>query len=1070
MGNPFIKIPFRKQGKFVFEPPSPVSSVIVECRDSPLSRGGLLRIGRKAGLLCDSTGRIRKAKVFIGNDFSVSQKAKIFRETVIFTFNRSEVEGATPEELSFLFEKSFENNAQIGQSLEVKENSRRNNYKGENKRKDKTEERKCRVLLFQNLFIDPDVGSSWENYFSAGSFQLASSLSSAGYDVEVISGHFIKGKIFSNEGKLLRVLKAYSPDLVCITLLEACIQETISLINFIKQNSPNVFVAVGGPMATIAPEHTACHLSGADFVARGDGEEIVCDIADYCSRIKEEGISVPLLEEMADLHGLIFFNSGVLVMCHPGEVNIIRDIDTSPFDVSFYRMKNLSGGISLETSRGCTHPCTFCITYSRGGFRGRSAKDIEMRLRAYRERLKEVFGSKIPFSSLRIHFPDDDFTHDVRRAIEILKTVKDLGFRVSSFQASIRDFFERESGSWKLNEIFRQSLEPDFFQDWGEFGYSFKGEPQGKRAKGFESFLKLGVESFCDEELKRLGKGYKTYHIEKVLEILDEKSIVCDAYFIFSNRKTTILNVVTSFLMIARLKIKHPHIFFIRFPIVSHLVTTYTSPAFRNYLTDLEKNGDGAGGIEIEKWLKVEGYPEYDYPVISKDIPHDPFVLKAAEKLKEIFEPDPYYLKPVENLRNFIIASLLEVEEKFGKLSIEASDGRISARRLDCAGKVIIYNGILMAREGKISKEYGRRFNEAARILGDPRGQVEQLSRLLEAGDPRLVLIPTRDCSLRCKYCPMIKEEGKLMEIETALMGVEMLLSSSKPSVILQFFGGEALLRKDFVLEIMENALKMAKRHQKRIGFILSTNGVSLDENLIEYLRKLPIKIEVSIDGTRDIHLKHRIGKDPSIDSYESIRRITPVLISSGIMLDAIMVTNPDTVSSLSKSFAHVAQLGYKRIQINPALGVMWSEENMREFAHQLYEIEKEFFSVTVRPNGLEFVDLWSYRTPVLLNAEITVDYDGSVYFGNGFLVKTSTKGAFYAGNLNDLEGFDACFMRRPSNEYFLKHTYPPEVTENNIKVGRILGSFVRHIRSRFPEEFKDKKVTTCPQPPGHNW
>jgi sulfatase maturation enzyme AslB (radical SAM superfamily) len=340
----------------------------------------------------------------------------------------------------------------------------------------------------------------------------------------------------------------------------------------------------------------------------------------------------------------------------------------------------------------------------------------------------------------------------------------------------------------------------------------------------------------------------------------------------------------------------------------------------------------------------------------------------------------------------------------------------------------------------------------------------------MEVGDPRLVIIPTRDCSLRCRYCPMNKEEGKLMDEETALRAVELLLSATRPSVILQFFGGEALLRRDFVLETMRTAQEMAARAKKKIGFIVSTNGVAMDEPLIELFSRLPVKVEVSIDGTRSVHLRYRVGKDPKTRSYDSIRRITPVLLESGIPLDAIMVVNPDTVGRLCESFSHVADLGYRRVQVNPALGVIWSEKAKKELAAQLHRIERKFFSRSVKPGGLEFVDLWSFRRPMLLNCELTVDYDGTIYYGNGFLVRTSTAGAFTAGRLDALEGFDAYYVRRPENEYLLEHTYPKAITENNLQVARILGSFVRHVRETFPDEFARLRPTRAPQPAAHRW
>jgi sulfatase maturation enzyme AslB (radical SAM superfamily) len=308
----------------------------------------------------------------------------------------------------------------------------------------------------------------------------------------------------------------------------------------------------------------------------------------------------------------------------------------------------------------------------------------------------------------------------------------------------------------------------------------------------------------------------------------------------------------------------------------------------------------------------------------------------------------------------------------------------------------------------------------------------------------------------------MDKEPDRLMSAGTLERAIELLLSSSADDLILQFFGGEALLRRDFVLSGMDRALVMASRARKRIGFILSTNGVSLDPALIEHLRSLPVKVEMSIDGPAEVHNRHRRPPDRSFDSYETATRHARALIDSGIPHEVIMVVTPSTVDRLADSFAHVASLGFTRIQVNHALAVTWTREHMEAFARELSAIEERFYSKGV--GSPELLDLRTFSRPMLLNCEITVDHDGTVYFGNGFLVRTSTPGAFLAGQLDDLENLDAYMARRPGNDYLIEHTYPAKVARNNYKVGRIYGSFIGHMRSRFPELARPEALSR----PGH--
>ena len=1068
MPDPFSKIPFNIEDRFHVEPSSFEASVAV------LGMAGhagpmLLRAARACGLACDRAGGVSAAYVIAARAGSVACRRSGGR--LVFSLPAATLPGShSPPELEKLFSIAIANLEDVSREeldrvtascFDIKESPVR--------------DRGTRALVFENLFRDPDSPADMSDLFACGPFQLASSLRACGHEALALPGHLDSRQVFTRPDLLDAALARGKADLVCITLLEACFEETRALIELIKARS-DALIAVGGPAATFAPEHAAAHLEGADFIVRGDGEEAVCSVADLCGALKAAGgLTQPIVDRILSLDGIIFTREGVLAAGHPGRVNAAASLDGSSFDVSLLEKRHVTGGLSLETARGCAHPCTFCTAPSRGNFRGRSAKAMELRLRAYAERIGDLWSGRPQTSAHRIHFADDDFACDPGRAAEILEMAGESGFKLSSFQASVRDFFSRDRGEWKVNRALVEALTPDLFQDAWLVKELERRPPAGKRDRRFNSFVKLGVESFCDEELRRMGKGYTVERVRDVVAMLDERGIVHDAYFICANRKTRINDIVTSLIEIANLKIRHPYTFFIRFPIVPYLVTTFVSPGFRIWLSEMEKKegapeGRDTGDLEIEGWLKADGYPEYDYPLVKRDMPSDPEVIYTADNLQQIFEPDGLYIKPLQNLHAGLKQRLASIEASSGELSSRASDARLAIRRLSSAARLVVYDGIRQARERKLPKRVGARFHAAARLFGRAEDIAPEVRRYIEVGDPRLVLIPTRDCSLRCRYCPMIKEEGKLMSLETAVKAVELLLSSTQPSVILQFFGGEALLRRDFVLDMMDRAGAMAARAGKKLGFIISTNGVSLDEGLIDLFRTMPVKVEVSIDGTREVQLANRVGKDPAVNSYDLIKNITPALLESGIPHDAIMVVTPDTVERLFESFSHVVDLGYRKVQANHALGVRWSDEKKKVFAEQLHRIEKNFFGSSARPQGIEFVDFWSFRRPMLLNCEITVDFDGSIYFGNGFLVRTSTPGAFDAGRLDELESFDAYYVRRPDNDYLLDHTYPEGITKNNLQVGRIFASFVRHIREKFPDEFAAMKPTRAPAARGHRW
>jgi len=904
------------------------------------------------------------------------------------------------------------------------------------------ERKPARVVLLHNPFRDPDRPGDERPDMAVGTFQLTSSLHCNGVPFRLVEGAYHPVEGFDRLDELGQALEPGS--LLGLTLLEGCLGAVRALTDRL---GPGPTVVAGGPMATWTPMHALAHLPGVHAVVRGDGEAILPRLAALLDGEPDAAAQ----EEILGLDGLVYLCGGLLLAGHPGRTNRI-EVDDTPMEFDLLEARHLSRGLSLETGRGCAHGCTFCSTPGRGAHRGRSAAVVGRHLQRYRERLTALFGTDVPAIARRVQICDDDFACDPRRAAEVLTVVGDSGLQLAAFQASVRDFLDRGSGDLRTDLL--DALRPALFQDGDRHAALTAGAARGQLPADVGPSVHLGVESFADPDLRRLGKGYSAAQASAVIDALDRRRIVHDAYLILGNRGTTPDDLVDTLLALARLKLEHPHTFFLRTPCVPFVVPTAPTAAY-------ELARRRGARLELERAWQLDGYPELDYPVVARELPDDPDVRAACGEWEAIVEPDAAYAAPLRNLGRWLYGRLPGIEEPRRRVRV-----RRAIRRLDGARRRLVYRGLARARRREVGERIADRYWRAADGLG-PAGTVAAEARnAMEVGDPRLVVIPTRDCSMRCDYCPADKRSGQEMSESTLSEAVELLLSADAPRMILQFFGGEALLRRDLVLDGMDRAVERAASVGKQIGFIVSTNGVSLDPELIDRLASLPVKVEISLDGDRSVQNLHRRPRDPALDSYEAVSRNAPRLIASGIPLEVIMVVTPDTVGSLCDSFAHVASLGFRRIQVNHGLAMTWDRERKETFAAQLHAIEQRFFAESLESSELEWIDLRSFRDPMLLNGEVTVDHDGTVYFGNGFLIRTAEPAAFRAGHLDDLASFDSYVLRRPENEYLVSHTYPRDVAQNNIEVGRIYGSFVRHMRDRFPE-LSEVEPTRTPAPGG---
>lgn len=364
-------------------------------------------------------------------------------------------------------------------------------------------------------------------------------------------------------------------------------------------------------------------------------------------------------------------------------------------------------------------------------------------------------------------------------------------------------------------------------------------------------------------------------------------------------------------------------------------------------------------------------------------------------------------------------------------------------RTLDDARRMALLGHMTRARRSPDEEAAVARVSET---LGEPRDWIVALNRYGSHRLARLVLIPTWECELRCSYCWIPKQGGRVMTREIAEQAIELLMSSRHDHVNLQFFGGEALMEWELVKHCMEHAEARAAALGKTVDFVLSTNGWTIQEHL-PWVAQHAVKLELSLDGDSYTQETWRRSNVEGEDSYShSIAFCAKDIINSGLKHDVIMVVQPRSVSRLCRNFFHIADLGFRRIQVNVALGIRWPTTAQSALAEQLFEISAELTARAERGEPITLINAENGPLPVRLNGEVHVDFDGTVYNSNGFLNETDKKAEFAQGHLRDLCGFDRYWVDSPDNQFLLDRTYPAEITENNLKMGRIMSSFVKWV------------------------
>ena len=120
-------------------------------------------------------------------------------------------------------------------------------------------------------------------------------------------------------------------------------------------------------------------------------------------------------------------------------------------------------------------------------------------------------------------------------------------------------------------------------------------------------------------------------------------------------------------------------------------------------------------------------------------------------------------------------------------------------------------------------------------------------------------------CNLNCSYC--FASQGKyhgeraVMSFEVGKRALDFLVenSGSRHNLEVDFFGGEPLLNFQVVKDLVAYARSIEKKHNKNFRFTLTTNGMLIDDDVIDFANKECANVVLSLDGRKEIHDRFRV-------------------------------------------------------------------------------------------------------------------------------------------------------------------------------------------------------------------
>ena len=181
-------------------------------------------------------------------------------------------------------------------------------------------------------------------------------------------------------------------------------------------------------------------------------------------------------------------------------------------------------------------------------------------------------------------------------------------------------------------------------------------------------------------------------------------------------------------------------------------------------------------------------------------------------------------------------------------------------------------------------------------------------------------------CNLNCSYC--FASQGKyhgeraVMSFETGKQALDFLIANSgtRHNLEVDFFGGEPLMNFQVVKDLVAYARSIEQQHGKHFRFTLTTNGMLIDDDVIDFANKECSNVVLSLDGRKEIHDRFRVDHAGNGSWERIVPKFQKLVEARGgknyYMRGTFTHANPDFLNDIKV----MLDLGFRELSMEPVV------------------------------------------------------------------------------------------------------------------------------------------------------
>ena len=189
-----------------------------------------------------------------------------------------------------------------------------------------------------------------------------------------------------------------------------------------------------------------------------------------------------------------------------------------------------------------------------------------------------------------------------------------------------------------------------------------------------------------------------------------------------------------------------------------------------------------------------------------------------------------------------------------------------------------------------------------------------------------LCLHVAHTCNLNCSYC--FASQGKyhgdraVMSFEVGKRALDFLIENSgtRRNLEVDFFGGEPLMNFGVVKQLVAYARSVEKEKGKNFRFTLTTNGVLVDDDVIDFCNREMSNVVLSLDGRKEVHDRFRVDYAGNGSWEKIVPKFQKLVEARGgqnyYMRGTFTHANPDFLEDIKT----MLDLGFTELSMEPVV------------------------------------------------------------------------------------------------------------------------------------------------------